>query len=107
MCYRGGDESARTENARPENATPIRKGGKCETETYVTVLLRWKTQDWKTRDRFAGGGKREIGKRRNAKVWKAQRNLTTKIMSNEFRSHDRVWTIDIALCSCDVNFFLS
>jgi len=54
------------ENARMENATPNRKGGKCETGTCCIIL-----QGWKTRDRFAWAEKRETGKRGNDKVWKA------------------------------------
>jgi len=54
---------------RLENAAPKRKGRKCETEKSDTILQWWKTQDWKMRDRFAGGAKRETGKRGNDKVW--------------------------------------
>jgi len=32
------------------------------------ILQGWKMQDWKTWDRFAGGGKRKTGKRGNDKT---------------------------------------
>ena len=50
------------ESARLVNVAPCDRGGIRETGKHDTILQGWKMQDWKTQDRFAGGGKREYGK---------------------------------------------